>query len=222
MCPLVKELKARSNLETIVCITGQHHDMVYPILRLFDIEPDIDLDIMRPQQTLTAITTDVLTRMEEVLVQNRPDIVLVHGDTTTSFAAALAAFYQKIPVGHVEAGLRTYDRYSPFPEEMNRNLTGKLAQLHFAPTEKNKKNLEAEGIRGRIYITGNTVIDAFKTTLCDNYVFHNHKLNEPGLFTGRLILLTAHRRENRWNKSAMVQKGLRKRSLSAGLSIRCI
>ena len=162
MCPLVKELKARSNLETIVCITGQHHDMVYPILRLFDIEPDIDLDIMRPQQTLTAITTDVLTRMEEVLVQNRPDIVLVHGDTTTSFAAALAAFYQKIPVGHVEAGLRTYDRYSPFPEEMNRNLTGKLAQLHFAPTE------------------------------------------------------------NRWNKSAMVQKGLRKRSLSAGLSIRCI
>lgn len=196
MCPLVKELKARSNLETIVCITGQHHDMVYPVLRLFDIEPDIDLDIMRPQQTLTAITTDVLTRMEEVLVRNRPDIVLVHGDTTTSFAAALAAFYQKIPVGHVEAGLRTYDRYSPFPEEMNRNLTGKLAQLHFAPTEKNKKNLEAEGIRGRIYITGNTVIDAFKTTLCDNYVFHNHKLNEPGLFTGRLILLTAHRREN--------------------------
>lgn len=196
MCPLVKELKTRSNMENIVCITGQHHDMVYPVLRLFGIEPDIDLDIMRPQQTLTTITTDVLTCMEEVLVQNRPDIVLVHGDTTTSFAAALAAFYQKITVGHVEAGLRTYDRYSPFPEEMNRNLTGKLAQLHFAPTEKNKMNLEAEGIRGRIYITGNTVIDAFKTTLCDNYVFHNNKLNDPGLSAGRIILLTAHRREN--------------------------
>lgn len=196
MCPLVKELKTRSNMENIVCITGQHHDMVYPVLRLFGIEPDIDLDIMRPQQTLTTITTDVLTCMEEVLVQNRPDIVLVHGDTTTSFAAALAAFYQKITVGHVEAGLRTYDRYSPFPEEMNRNLTGKLAQLHFAPTEKNKMNLEAEGIRGRIYITGNTVIDAFKTTLCDNYVFHDNKLNDPGLSAGRIILLTAHRREN--------------------------
>lgn len=196
MCPLVKELKTRSNMENIVCITGQHHDMVYPVLRLFGIEPDIDLDIMRPQQTLTTITTDVLACMEEVLVQNRPDIVLVHGDTTTSFAAALAAFYQKITVGHVEAGLRTYDRYSPFPEEMNRNLTGKLAQLHFAPTEKNKMNLEAEGIHGRIYITGNTVIDAFKTTLCDNYVFHNNKLNDPGLSAGRIILLTAHRREN--------------------------
>lgn len=196
MCPLIKELETRSGMENIVCITGQHHDMVYPVLRLFDVKPDIDLDIMRRQQTLTSITTDVLTRMEGVLAQNRPDIVLVHGDTTTSFAAALAAFYQQIPVGHVEAGLRTYNRYSPFPEEMNRNLTGKLAQLHFAPTLKNKRNLEAEGIRDQIFVTGNTVIDAFKTTLCENYVFHEEKLRDLVSFTGRIILLTAHRREN--------------------------
>lgn len=196
MCPLVRELEARKEFQNVVCLTGQHRDMVKPVLAVFGVTPDYDLDIMRPQQTLTTITADVLGRMESVLQKERPDIVLVHGDTTTSFAAALAAFYLQIPVGHVEAGLRTGDRYSPFPEEMNRRLTGRLASLHFAPTQNNRKNLEGEGIREGIYVTGNTVIDAFQTTLQDPYRFHNEVLEKQDFTKGKWILMTAHRREN--------------------------
>lgn len=198
MCPLVKELENRESVDSVVCITGQHRDMVNPILSLFNIHPQYDLNIMKPKQTLTSITTGVLEGLENVLEKEKPDIVLVHGDTTTSLAAALAAFYQQIPVGHVEAGLRTGKRYSPFPEEMNRSLTGRIAELHFAPTPDNRKNLEREGITQGIFVTGNTVIDAFHTTWKENYSFHDPKLSAMDFNAAgcRNILLTAHRREN--------------------------
>ncbi len=144
MCPLVKELEANSNIESIVCLTGQHREMLQQVIDIFDTKVDYNLDIMRPRQTLTTITADVLMKLEEVLKKVQPDIVLVHGDTTTSFVAALAAFYQQIPVGHVEAGLRTFDKYSPFPEEMNRCLTGRIAELHFSPTENNRRDWNAK------------------------------------------------------------------------------
>ena len=171
MCPLILELKNRKNIECKVCLTGQHRDMVRTVLECFNIVEDYNLDIMKQNQTLSGITTSIVQKLGEILEIEQPDLVLVHGDTTTSFAAALTAFYQKIPVGHVEAGLRTYNKYSPFPEEMNRTLTGKIASVHFAPTEQNRLNLLNEGITENVFVTGNTVIDSFKTTVRKNIYF---------------------------------------------------
>ncbi len=193
MCPVVKELKRRASAEIKVCVTGQHREMLKQVLRVFETEPDHDLDIMQDNQTLFDVTIRVLERIRPILEKERPDVVLVHGDTTTAFAAALAAFYLQIPVGHVEAGLRTYNIYSPFPEEFNRQGVGIIAKYYFAPTELSANNLIREGKnRDNIYITGNTAIDAIKTTVTDDY-------SHPGLDNlkdKRLILITAHRREN--------------------------
>lgn len=194
MAPLVLELQKHPELESVVCITAQHREMLDSVMDCFGIRADYDLNIMQQGQDLTAITTRVLERMREVLSEVQPDIVLVHGDTTTTFAGALAAFYAKIPVGHVEAGLRTYDRYSPFPEEMNRCLVGRLATLHFAPTAKNAENLRAEAVTGDIFITGNTVIDAMKYTVGDGG-FASSELKSID-FSKRVIAMTCHRREN--------------------------
>ncbi len=197
MCPLVLELQKYEEIESIVCVTAQHREMLDQVLDLFGITPDYDLDIMKTRQSLAGITTRVLEGMEEVLKKDRPDIVLVHGDTSTSFVAALAAFYEQIPVGHVEAGLRTYDIYSPFPEEMNRQLTGRIAEMHFSPTMRNYDNLIRENVDSeKIYITGNTVIDALKTTVKDDYVFENECLRSIDFENKRVIVVTAHRREN--------------------------
>ena len=199
MCPLVLELNKRPDLECIVCLTGQHREMLDQVMDIFKIRAQYDLNIMKPGQSLTDITTYVMKEIEKVLESEKPDIVLVHGDTTTSFAAALASFYHQIPVGHVEAGLRTYDRYSPFPEEMNRRLTGQIAEYHFSPTKNNKQNLEKEHITDHIYVTGNTVIDAFQTTVRENYQFHDHTLQDVDFTSHRCVLITAHRREN-WGR----------------------
>lgn len=196
MCPLVKELEENPDIESVVCLTGQHREMLQQVIDVFGTTVKYNLDIMQPRQSLTTITTSVMSKMELVLKDEKPDIVLVHGDTTTSFAAALAAFYQQIPVGHVEAGLRTYDKYSPFPEEMNRCLTGRIATLHFAPTENNRKNLERENVKENVYVTGNTVIDAFKTTVKDGYRYKDQDLQKINFEGKRCILMTAHRREN--------------------------
>lgn len=196
MCPLVKELELHDEIESIVCLTGQHKEMLQQVIDIFGTKVKYNLDVMRPRQTLTTITTSVLERLEPVLEKEQPDIVLVHGDTSTSFVAALAAFYRQIPVGHVEAGLRTFDKYSPFPEEMNRNLTGRIAELHFAPTENNRRNLENENIRKGIYVTGNTVIDAFRTTVRPDYEYRNEDVKSIDFTGKRCVLMTAHRREN--------------------------
>lgn len=196
MCPLVLELNKRESIECKVCLTGQHKEMLKQVMDAFNITAEFNLDIMRNKQTLTTITVDILSKIEEVLVLERPDIVLVHGDTTTSFVAALAAFYQKIPVGHVEAGLRTSNIYSPYPEELNRQLTGRIALYHFAPTESNRENLLRENITDHIYVTGNTVIDAFSTTVKKDYHFNSSVLNELDFINKKVILVTAHRREN--------------------------
>lgn len=196
MCPLVKELGKNREIESVVCLTGQHREMLQQVIDIFGIEAAYNLDIMQPKQTLTTITTAVLEKMETVLMEEKPDIVLVHGDTSTSFVAALAAFYQQIPVGHVEAGLRTYDKYSPFPEEMNRSLTGRIATLHFSPTENNRKNLAKENVTENVYVTGNTVIDAFQTTVKNGYIYKDEDLNKISFDGKRCILMTAHRREN--------------------------
>lgn len=196
MCPLVKEFQSDNRFESIVCVTAQHREMLDQVLKAFDIRPNFDLNIMQPKQTLSMITTRILRDIEPILKKIMPDIVLVHGDTTTSYAVALAAFYQQIPVGHVEAGLRTYNMYSPFPEEMNRVMTSRLATLHFAPTPLNKANLVRENIVENIHVTGNTVLDAFKTTVHDEYSFKNKTLQKIDFSKGRYILLTAHRREN--------------------------
>lgn len=196
MCPLVKELEKKEGIESVVCLTGQHKEMLYQVIDIFGTRVDYDLEIMRPKQTLTTITTSVLERMEEVLLKEKPDIVLVHGDTSTSFVAALACFYQQIPVGHVEAGLRTFDKWSPFPEEMNRSLTCRIADLHFAPTENNRNNLLNENVKEGVYVTGNTVIDAFSTTVKEGYVYKNGDLAAIDFGGKRCVLMTAHRREN--------------------------
>jgi len=196
MCPLVKKLEKTEGVRSIVCLTGQHRQMLDQVTEIFGVKADYDLNIMRAQQSLYTITTDILLQMEDVLKAARPNVVLVHGDTTTSFAAALAAFYQQIPVGHVEAGLRTFSRYSPFPEEMNRCLTGRLATYHFAPTVRNARNLEREGISENVFVTGNTVIDAFQTTVRKDYSFKAEGLQKLDLSARRTILITAHRREN--------------------------
>lgn len=197
MAPLVKELEKHDEIEPIVCVTAQHRQMLDQVLDIFNIDPDFDLNIMQDRQTLEQITSRAFLGLTELFDRSKPDIVLVHGDTTTCFASALAAFYRKIPVGHVEAGLRTFDRYSPYPEEMNRKLTGSLANLHFAPTVTNKNNLLNEGIESdKIYVTGNTVIDAMKTTVSKDYVFQSRQLRSINMSGKRIITVTAHRREN--------------------------
>lgn len=197
MAPLALELKKYPQIDSTVCVTAQHREMLDQVLDIFKIKPDYDLDIMRERQTLIGITTRVLEGLDEVMKDAKPDIVLVHGDTSTTFVGALAAFYNQIKVGHVEAGLRTYDKYSPFPEEMNRCLTGRIADLHFSPTVQNKKNLIREAIpEESIFITGNTVIDALKTTVQDGYKFENEELNSLDFENKRVIVVTAHRREN--------------------------
>lgn len=199
MAPLVAVLKQAEQISTSVAVTAQHREMLDQVLELFDIVPDYDLDIMRHGQTLADITGRVVSGMQEVIEELKPDAVLVHGDTTTTFAAALAAFYSKVAVGHVEAGLRTLDKYSPFPEEMNRRLTGALTDFHFAPTASAKDNLLAEGVPGEnIFITGNTVIDALLSKVREGYKFEDPVLQELD-FDKKLILVTAHRREN-WGK----------------------
>ncbi len=195
MCPLVRVLQKTEGIESIVCVTGQHRQMLDQVLEVFDVHPEYDLNIMKERQTLASITASVVDGIGNVIDQCRPDIVLVHGDTTTSFAAALGAFYRQTAVGHVEAGLRTYNKYSPYPEEMNRVLTGHIADFHFAPTLRNREALAREGVTKHVYVTGNTVIDAFATTVKDNYRFKSPELNEVD-FSKRTILLTAHRREN--------------------------
>lgn len=196
MCPLIMELQKHPEIENLVCLTGQHREMLQSVMDIFGVDADYNLDIMRQNQTLSTITIDILDKIERILIDEKPDVVLVHGDTTTSFVSALAAFYQKIPVGHIEAGLRTYNKYSPYPEEMNRNLTGKIADIHFAPTIGNKMNLLRENITENVFVTGNTVIDAFNYTLKDTYVFDCDPLNKIDYSKFKVILVTAHRREN--------------------------
>ena len=196
MCPLVKELSSRQGIESLCCVTAQHRQMLDSVLQVFDLRPDWDLDIMTPRQTLSAITGKCLAGMDEALEALKPDMVLVHGDTSTTFAGALSAFYHRIPVGHVEAGLRTHDKYSPFPEEMNRSMVGRLAQLHFCPTAANRRNLEAEGVRDGLFVTGNTVIDALQTTVLKEFRFAEDVLNRLDYGGKKVILVTCHRREN--------------------------
>ena len=193
MAPLVKELESREQIESIVCVTAQHRQMLDQVLETFNIKPDYDLNIMKQGQTLVDITTRALKSLSEVISNVKPDIVLVHGDTTTTLSGSLAAFYNQVAVGHVEAGLRTYDKYSPYPEEVNRQITGVIADMHFAPTEISKQNLLKVGkSEANIYVTGNTAIDALKTTVKPDYI--NEILEKIG--EDRLIMLTAHRREN--------------------------
>lgn len=193
MAPVVKELESRSDIESIVCVTAQHRDMLDQVLDIFKIKPDYDLDIMKPGQTLSYITAEVMKGIEDVIIKEQPDIVLVHGDTTTAMAAALAAFYQQVKVGHVEAGLRTYDKYSPYPEEINRQIIDRIADHLYAPTETSKANIGDKLNKDqKVFITGNTAIDALKTTVSEKYT--NENIEWVG--DSRLILVTAHRREN--------------------------
>ncbi len=193
MCPVVKELKTRQKLDIVVCVTGQHREMLDQVLEVFNVAPDFDLSIMKSKQTLFDVTINILEKMKAVLEEVKPDIVLVHGDTSTTFVAALACFYLQIPVGHVEAGLRTYNIYSPYPEEFNRQAVGIVAKYNFAPTELSKENLLKEGKDPKkIYVTGNTAIDALKTTVRDDYYHERLKWAADS----KLIMITAHRREN--------------------------
>lgn len=193
MCPLVNELKSRKGLETVVCVTGQHRQMLDQVLQAFDVKPDYDLSIMKDKQTLFDVTINILERIKAVLEEVKPDVVLVHGDTSTTFVTALACFYLQIPVGHVEAGLRTYNIYSPYPEEFNRQAVSIISKYNFAPTELSRDNLLKEGkAADSIYITGNTAIDALKTTVREDYTHPELQWAEGS----RLIMITAHRREN--------------------------
>lgn len=208
MAPLVKVLKSRANeFDCVVCVTAQHREMLDQVLEVFDITPDYDLNIMQDKQTLTGITTRALIGLESIMVQEKPDIVLVHGDTSTTFVGSLAAFYQQIAVGHVEAGLRTYNKYSPYPEEMNRQLTGVLADLHFAPTSWSANNLRSENKNvENIYITGNTAIDAFQTTVRADY--SHPVLDKRG--DKKMVLMTSHRRENLGEPMERMFKAIRR------------
>ena len=210
MAPLVQELQSRPGITSICCVTAQHRQMLDSVLDIFHLKPDYDLNIMEPRQTLSTITTKCLLGMEEVLEQAKPDLVLVHGDTSTTFAGALAAFYHQVKVGHVEAGLRTWDKYSPFPEEMNRKLVGDIADLHFCPTRSNVANLAREDITGGVFITGNTVIDALKTTVVKDYHFSTELLNQLDYEHKKIILVTCHRRENYGQPMANIMTALRR------------
>lgn len=196
MAPLVLELNRRSNINSMVCVTAQHREMLDGVLECFGIVPEYDLDIMKHGQTLSDVTIRVLDKLGGIIRKENPDLVLVHGDTTTTFAGALSAFYERVSVGHVEAGLRTYDRYSPYPEEMNRTLVGQLASLHFAPTAQNAENLRREGIRDGIFVTGNTVIDAMSYTVGSGSAASCEALRDINFENSRIITLTCHRREN--------------------------
>ncbi len=211
MCPLILEMRKYPDLiEPLVAVTAQHREMLDQVLELFDIKPDYDLNIMAPGQTLYDITTRALLGLKDVLEEAKPDMVLVHGDTTTTFAGALAAFYAQIPVGHVEAGLRTGNKYSPYPEEMNRKLTGSLADMHFAPTSTSKANLLGENVNPEnILVTGNTVIDALQTTVKETYQFADDDFNKIFASSKRLILMTTHRRENLGEPMRQVYKALK-------------
>ena len=207
MAPLIKELESREEIESIVCVTAQHRQMLDQVLETFEITPNYDLDIMKQGQTLGEITTRVLTGLEEIIVKEEPNIILVHGDTTTTFASALAAFYHQVAIGHVEAGLRTYDKYSPYPEEMNRQMVDCMTDMYFAPTELSKQNLLDQHIsEDKIYVTGNTVIDAMKTTVKDDY---NHEVFD-WIGDNKLILLTAHRRENLGEPMRRIFRGIKR------------
>ncbi len=196
MAPLVRALQASESIESIVCLTGQHREMLDSVMDIFHLKGDYDLNIMEKRQTLSTITTKTLLGMEQVLEEAKPDLVLVHGDTSTTFAGALAAFYHQVKVGHVEAGLRTWDKYSPFPEEMNRTLVGDIADLHFSPTRANAENLRREAIMGEIFVTGNTAIDAMQYTVRGDYTFTTELLNHLDFVNRRVIAVTCHRREN--------------------------
>ena len=196
MAPLVRALQASESIESIVCLTGQHREMLDSVMDIFHLKGDYDLNIMEKRQTLSTITTKTLLGMEQVLEEAKPDLVLVHGDTSTTFAGALAAFYHQVKVGHVEAGLRTWDKYSPFPEEMNRTLVGDIADLHFSPTRANAENLRREAVMGEIFVTGNTAIDAMQYTVRRDYTFTTELLNHLDFVHRRVIAVTCHRREN--------------------------
>ncbi len=198
MAPLVKELEKHSDkIESIVCVTAQHRQMLDQVLEIFDIKPDYDLNIMKDRQTLVEIVSRSLEGLDQVMKDAKPDIVLVHGDTSTTFVGSLAAFYNQIAVGHVEAGLRTFDKYAPFPEEVNRRITGVISDMHFSPTERNRQNLLRENVKDEdIFVTGNTVIDALKTTVREDYTFKDETLKNMNWDTKRVIVMTAHRREN--------------------------
>lgn len=208
MAPLILELKKRvAEFETVVTVTAQHREMLDQVLEIFEITPDYDLDVMQPDQTITTITTNVMNRLDQVIQAEKPDIILVHGDTTTTFAASLAAFYNKTAIGHVEAGLRTWNKYSPYPEEMNRQLTDVLSDLYFAPTLQSKENLLQEDHPvDQVYVTGNTAIDALKQTVAQDY---HHDILEKVDFSKKVILVTMHRRENQGEPMEQVFKAMK-------------
>lgn len=210
MCPLVQELDRRAGINSLCCVTAQHREMLDSVLEIFGRKPDFDLDIMQPRQTLSTITSKTILGMDEVLDQVKPDLILVHGDTSTTFAGALAAFYHQIPVGHVEAGLRTYDKWSPFPEEMNRKMVGCIADLHFCPTVANRDNLARENITKGVFLTGNTVIDALQTTVRKDFRFTTEILNKLDYVNHKVILVTCHRRENYGQPMTNIMTALRR------------
>ncbi len=208
MAPLVKELERRTEVRSIVCVTAQHREMLDQVLETFEITPDYDLNIMKQGQTLTDVTVSALKGLEEVIIKEKPDIILVHGDTTTTFAGALAAFYNQVAIGHVEAGLRTYNKYSPYPEEMNRQMVDRMTDMFFAPTEVSRQNLLRENVEdSKVYVTGNTAIDAMATTVRENYSHPELEWIGEG---ERLILLTAHRRENLGDPMRHIFRGIRR------------
>ncbi|MCF2596103.1 non-hydrolyzing UDP-N-acetylglucosamine 2-epimerase [Pseudoflavonifractor phocaeensis] len=210
MAPLALELASRPGIDALCCVTAQHRQMLDSVLDIFKLKPNYDLNIMEPRQTLSTITSKCLLGMEGVLEQAKPDLVLVHGDTSTTFAGALAAFYHQIPVGHVEAGLRTYDKWSPFPEEMNRKMVGAIADLHFCPTPANRDNLARENITKGVFLTGNTVIDALQTTVVKDFTFAEDVLNSLDYVSKKIILVTCHRRENYGQPMANIMTALRR------------
>ena len=210
MAPLALELASRPGIDALCCVTAQHRQMLDSVLDIFKLKPNYDLNIMEPRQTLSTITSKCLLGMEGVLEQAKPDLVLVHGDTSTTFAGALAAFYHQIPVGHVEAGLRTYDKWSPFPEEMNRKMVGAIADLHFCPTPANRDNLARENITKGVFLTGNTVIDALQTTVVKDFTFAEDVLNSLDYVSKKIILVTCHRRENYGQPMTNIMTALRR------------
>ena len=214
MAPLVKHLAALPEFESLCCLTGQHREMLDSVMDIFQLKGDYDLNIMQARQTLSSITSKTLLGMDEVIETAKPDLILVHGDTSTTFSGALAAFYHKVPVGHVEAGLRTWDKYSPYPEEMNRTLVGRIAELHFCPTVNNLRNLEREAVPGTKFITGNTVIDAMKTTVRPDFVFSVPELNQLDFQSRRVIAVTCHRRENYGEPMGQIMEAIRELALS--------
>ena len=210
MAPLALELSRRENIRALCCVTAQHREMLDSVLEIFRLKPDYDLNIMEPRQTLSTITSKCLLGMDGVLEEAKPDLVLVHGDTSTTFAGALSAFYHQVPVGHVEAGLRTYDKWSPFPEEMNRKMVGAIADLHFCPTVTNRDNLARENIKTGVFLTGNTVIDALQTTVKERFTFQEEILNRLDYQNRKVILVTCHRRENYGQPMANIMTALRR------------